>query len=104
MLVAEKLPRQGSRSARSHAAGVASRLDQEAVLARIKRAVKGRHVAIRNLPDAMVQLSAVLPVASGVAAYASLCRHADAVAAGGDPVNAAGVRSWPTNTLHASSA
>ena len=86
VLVAEKLPRHGCRAARSHAAGVAARLDQEAVLAKIRRAVQGRHVAIRNLPDAMVQLSAVLPMATGVAAYASLCRHADTLAAGGDPV------------------
>ena len=86
VLVAEKMPRQGCRAARSHAAGIVARLDPDAVLATIRRAVKGRLVAIRNLPDAMVQLSAVLPVATGVAAYASLCRHADAVAAGGDPV------------------
>lgn len=86
LLVAQKLPKLGVRSARSCAAGVVAQLDPETALAKIKAATKGRHVSIRALPDAMVQLSATLPAIAGISAYASLCQHADSIAAGGEAV------------------
>jgi hypothetical protein len=42
-------------------------------------------VTIRPAPDSMVQLSALLPVAGGVATYAALRRAADSARALGDP-------------------
>ena len=40
--------------------------------------------ASARVPDTMVRLSAVLPVAQGVACYAALCRAADTTCTGGD--------------------
>lgn len=63
----------------------AARLDAEAVTARRRKAESERRVSIRPAPDTMVWLSALLPVAEGVAAYAALTRHADSARAEGDP-------------------
>ena len=63
----------------------ASRLDAEAVTARRRKAESERRVSIRPAPDTMVWLSALLPVADGVAAYAALTRDADSARAQGDP-------------------
>ncbi|MDN4161785.1 HNH endonuclease [Nocardioides abyssi] len=62
----------------------ASRLDAAAVVKRQRRAHQERCVTIRPAPDTMVHLTAVLPVADGVAAYAALTRAAAAARAGGD--------------------
>lgn len=62
-----------------------SRLDAEAVTARRRRAESERRVSIRPAPDTMVWLSALLPVAAGVAAFAALTRGADVARAQGDP-------------------
>ncbi|WP_207782231.1 HNH endonuclease [Phytoactinopolyspora limicola] len=58
--------------------------DPAAAVARAARARKDRRVGIRPAPDTMTVLSALLPCEQGVAAYAALRRHADAVIAGGD--------------------
>jgi hypothetical protein len=63
----------------------AAALDPAAVVARRRRAESERRVTIRPAPDSMVQLSALLPVADGVAAYAALLRAADSARALGDP-------------------
>jgi hypothetical protein len=42
-------------------------------------------VTLRPAPDSMSWLTALLPVKDGVAAYATLTRHADAARAAGDP-------------------
>ncbi|WP_309075412.1 HNH endonuclease signature motif containing protein, partial [Paenarthrobacter sp.] len=43
-----------------------------------------RTVSLRPAPDAMTYLTALLPVAQGVAVYAALCRTADSARASGD--------------------
>lgn len=65
------------------AKALAARLDPAAVVARARKADGERTVTIRPAPDTMVYLTALLPVAQGVAAYAALKEAADlAVAAG----------------------
>ena len=63
---------------------LAARLDQKAVVARRRRAESERRVSLRPAPEMMSQLSALLPVAQGVAVYAALVRSADTARAGGD--------------------
>ncbi len=63
---------------------LAARLDQKAVVARRRRAESERRVSLRPAPETMSQLSALLPVAQGVAVYAALVRSADTARAGGD--------------------
>jgi hypothetical protein len=63
----------------------AARLDAEAVTARRRKAESERRVSIRPAPDTMVWLTALLPVAEGVAAYAALTRGADSARAAGAP-------------------
>jgi hypothetical protein len=41
-------------------------------------------VTLRPAPDTMTRLTALLPVAQGVAAYAALTRHADTLKSSGD--------------------
>lgn len=62
-----------------------ARLDAEAVTARRRRAEAARRVSCRPAPDTMVWLSALLPVAEGVAAHAALIRAADRARAEGEP-------------------
>ncbi len=62
----------------------AARLDAESVTARRRTAESERRVSIRPAPDTMVWLSALLPVADGVAAHAALTRDADSARAQGD--------------------
>jgi len=62
-----------------------ARLDPAAVAERRRRAEAERSVTIRPAPDTMVYLTALLPVAQGVAAYAALSAEADRLRAGGDP-------------------
>jgi hypothetical protein len=64
---------------------VGYRLDPGAVTRRSVRAVGQRCVTLRPAPDAMTWLTALLPVAAGVAAHASLGRAADTARAHGDP-------------------
>ena len=73
----------GDLRSRHAAAGIAARLDPEAVLAKIRGAVADRRVSIRPAPDTMLRLSALLPLAGGMAAYFALCRHAEHEAATG---------------------
>jgi hypothetical protein len=55
-----------------------------AVVERNARAVADRRVTIRPAPDTMCYLTALLPVAQGVATYAALVRQADSLRATGD--------------------
>jgi hypothetical protein len=59
------------------AKAIAYRLDPHAVVDRAARAETERTVSIRPAPDTMTYLTALLPVAQGVAAYAALRRQAD---------------------------
>jgi hypothetical protein len=63
---------------------LAIQADPAAAVARAGRARKDRRVGVRPAPDTMTVLSALLPCEQGVAAYASLRRHADALVAAGD--------------------
>lgn len=60
------------------------RIDPHSVVARVANAEADRRVTIRPAPDCMAQVSALLPVAQGVAVYASLRAAADAGRAVGD--------------------
>jgi hypothetical protein len=59
-------------------------LDAESVVRRAARAVADRRVSCRPAPDTMCRLSALLPVAHGVAVYAALSKEADRLRAAGD--------------------
>lgn len=69
----------------SQAQTEAARLDAAAVTARRRKAESERRVSIRPAPDTMVWLTALLPVAAGVAAFAALTRNAESAVAQGDP-------------------
>jgi len=62
----------------------AYRRDPAAVAKRAARAVGERCVSLRPAPDTMAYLTALLPVAQGVAAYAALTRDADAARSAGN--------------------
>jgi hypothetical protein len=64
---------------------IAYRLDPYAFTERARKATAERCVTLRPAPDTMTYLTALLPVAQGVAAYAALTRHADTARAGGEP-------------------
>ncbi len=59
------------------AKAIAYRLDPHAVVDRAAKAETERTVTIRPAPDTMTYLTALLPVAQGVAVYATLRREAD---------------------------
>ena len=82
--VLETLVARGERQLVVACQRLAARLDQGAVVARRRRAESERRVSLRPAPDTMSQLSALLPVAQGVAVYAALVRSADTARAGGD--------------------
>ena len=83
--VASRLPGLSDQRAADTAAGIAYRLDPQGAMRRVRGAVTDRRVSIRPAPDTMVYLSAFLPVADGVAAYAALKTRADAGRLAGDP-------------------
>ena len=67
----------GNKRVEAEAAAIAARLDAAAVVDRARKAPEERHVSIRPAPDAMVHVSALLPMAQGVAVWAALKRQAD---------------------------
>ena len=85
----------GDRALVAAARTAAYRLDPRSVTQRAAHAATERHVSLRPAPDAMTCLTALLPVAQGVAVYTALTRHADSLRAAGDPRPAA--RPWPTS-------
>ncbi|UEL30332.1 HNH endonuclease signature motif containing protein [Pseudarthrobacter sp. L1SW] len=74
----------GDRAVTAAARAAAYRRDPSSVAQRASRAANERTVTLRPAPDTMTRLTALLPVAQGVAAYAALTRHADTVRATGD--------------------
>lgn len=60
-------------------------LDPAALVRRARRAATERCVTLRPAPDTMAYLTALVPVAQGVAAYAALSRDAEVLRAAGDP-------------------
>jgi len=78
------------------------RRDPASVAKRAARAVGERCVSLRPAPDTMTYLTALLPVAEGVAAYAALAKDADTARSSGDERSRG--RSWPTPSSSASPA
>ncbi|MGL5824875.1 MAG: HNH endonuclease [Nocardioides sp.] len=74
----------GNRQLRAEVTKAAYRAAPEVVTERAAYAVSERQVSLRPAPDTMVWLTALLPVAQGVSAYAALVRHANAARAAGD--------------------
>ena len=75
----------GDRRIIAAARAAAYRRDPRSVTQRASHAAAERHVSLRPAPDTMCYLTALLPVAQGVAVYASLTRHADTLHGAGDP-------------------
>ncbi|BAS14064.1 hypothetical protein AHiyo8_23670 [Arthrobacter sp. Hiyo8] len=84
----------GDKTIISAARAAAYRRDPRSVTQRASRAAAERHVSLRPAPDTMTYLTALLPVAQGVAVHAALTRHADSLRSGGTRGPAG--RSWPT--------
>ncbi|MGO4250203.1 DUF222 domain-containing protein [Paenarthrobacter sp. RAF54_2] len=74
----------GDKTIIAAAKAAAYRLDPRSVTQRAAHAAPERHVSLRPAPDTMTILTALLPVAQGVAAYAALTRHADSARSDGD--------------------
>jgi len=75
----------GDRAIISAAKAAAYRRDPRSVTQRAAHAETERSVSLRPAPDTMCYLTALLPVAAGVAAFAALTRQADSARATGDP-------------------
>lgn len=75
----------GTRQLKAEAMRLAYRLDPASVVRRRARAEAERRVSIRPVPDAMTQVSGLVPMVQGVACHAALTRAADALIAAGDP-------------------
>jgi hypothetical protein len=67
----------GNKRIEAEAKKITARLDAAAVVARQAKAAADRCVTIRPAPDTMAYVTALLPVAQGVAVYAALKRKAD---------------------------
>ena len=78
----------GDRALEALAKEIAYQLDPHAVVDRNASAPKDRRVTIRPKPDAMVQLSALLPMTAGIAAYAALKKQADLICRSDDRTHA----------------
>ena len=81
----ERLEQMGDRELVMACQREAYQLDPESSLTRRRRAESDRAVTLRPAPDAMVWLTALVPVTDGVATYAALTRTADSARAAGDP-------------------
>ncbi|MBX7444126.1 MULTISPECIES: HNH endonuclease signature motif containing protein [unclassified Arthrobacter] len=74
----------GDRAIVAAVRAAAYRRDPASVAKRAARAVGERSVSLRPAPDTMAYLTALLPVAQGVATYAALTRDADTARSAGD--------------------
>ncbi|WP_275776762.1 HNH endonuclease signature motif containing protein [Paenarthrobacter sp. Y-19] len=74
----------GDRAITAAAKAAAYRRDPRSVAQRASHAATERTVSLRPAPDTMTVLTALLPVAQGVAAYAALSRAADTARSSGD--------------------
>jgi hypothetical protein len=75
--LAGRLGSMGDKETAAAAARIAQRIDSASCARRHRKATTERRVSIRPAPDTMTYLTALLPVAQGVAVYAALTRHAD---------------------------
>jgi hypothetical protein len=83
-IVAAGISEMGLRSAAACARKYAYEADPEGYTDRGRTERKHRRVGLRPAPDTMAILSGYLPVEQGVACYASLRKHTDALIANGD--------------------
>lgn len=83
--IAGRLPGWGDAQTVREVRKLAYTAEPGAAVARHAQAVSDRRVTIRPAPDTMCYLTALLPAAQGVAAYAALVRDADRARAAGDP-------------------
>nr|WP_251041464.1 HNH endonuclease signature motif containing protein [Arthrobacter sp. ISL-30] len=74
----------GDRAIMAAARAASYRRDPRSVTQRASHAAAERHVSLRPAPDTMTYLTALLPVAQGVAVHAALNRHADTARSEGD--------------------
>ena len=74
----------GDRAIIAAARTAAYRRDPRSVTQRASHAAAERHVSLRPAPDTMTYLTALLPVAQGVAVHAALSRHADTLRNAGE--------------------
>ena len=81
----EELAAMGDQQLTNAAKSIAYRLEPRSVVERARRAEADRRVTLRPAPDTMTHLSALLPVAHGVACLAALTKTADSARAHGDP-------------------
>lgn len=81
----QALTRLGDRALEHAVRAAGYRRDPQGAVDRARTAEAERRVTIRPLPDVMCRVSALLPMAQGIAAYAVLCQEADAARATGDP-------------------
>ncbi len=82
--LAGRLDGMGDRRLGDLARSIGYRLDPGAALRRSRKAESDRRVSVRPAPDTMTHVTGLLPVAQGVAVYASLRHHAASLRAGGD--------------------
>jgi hypothetical protein len=82
--LAADLPLLGDRQVETRARALACQLDAAAMARRAARANHERRVSLRPAPDTMTHLSALLPVAQGVAVFAALERAAGSARSAGD--------------------
>ncbi|WP_346960102.1 HNH endonuclease [uncultured Arthrobacter sp.] len=75
----------GDRAIVAAARAAAYRRDPRSVTQRAAHAATERRVSLRPAPDTMCYLTALLPVAAGVAVQAALTQHADSARSSGDP-------------------
>ncbi len=74
----------GDRETAAEARRMAYAMDPASFTRRAAQAEKDRRITLRPAPDTMTHLSGLLPVRGGVAVYAALTKHADALRAQGD--------------------
>lgn len=80
----DALEQLGDRQLVAEARRIAYRHDPRSTVDRFAHAADERRVTLRPAPDTMCYLTAMLPVAEGVAAYAALARRASAAKIEGD--------------------
>ena len=81
--LAGKLGGLSDRQTAQAAARIGQRLDPGVYVARARKAVGDRRVSCRPAPDLMTYVTALVPVAWGVAVYAALVKHAAGAKAAG---------------------
>ena len=82
--LALRLEMMGDRRLEAEVRKLAARLDPHGASVRVTKAEADRRVTLRPAPDSMTLLTGLLPVAQGVALFATLRKKADSLRARGD--------------------